>query len=70
MSPGMGGTKPFVRALLSVDMEGENRAACANATRSRGFALLPTALYAVWALGKFISQRPLVCVLLVPSRMT
>ena len=60
--PGMGGMKPFVRALFRVDIVGEKRAAWAKATRSLGLALGVglTARRATCLLGSFMCQSPLV----------
>ena len=71
-NPGMGGMKPLVRALFSVDIDGEKREAWANATRSLGFALglALTALRAMFLLGSFMCQSPFVVEFLVPVRIT
>ena len=71
-SPGIGGIKPLVRALLSVEIDGENRDAWAKATRSLGFALglALTARRATFLLGSFMRQSPFVEEFLVPVRIT
>ena len=70
VNPGKGGKYPFAKARLSVDMAGENSAACANFTKSAGEALKLTECRAWGGASKGSVHSPWVVASLFPVRTT
>ena len=60
VSPGNGGRKPWVSALVSVEMAGEKRVACVKSTRSAGVDLLLMAGKAMACSGSLVTHSPCV----------